>query len=135
MKNVLNEWMLLRTDVAPWQPDTHHSPVTNQTGTAALAINQLLAPTQPQPPHLICPVGSVCLLVTGTSSVPPRQPVPDLRLTHSISARRQDLIEAHTRSRTRTHTSIPCGIGQGLLRFTGRLPVDHSACLSPCVHI
>lgn len=109
--------MLLRTDVSCWWP-------VRQTHTCSpITVNYC--------PFFFCPVGSACLLVTGVLLVPPRQPTPDLWLTHSISARWPDLIEAHTHA----HNSVPCEIGQGLLRFTGRLPVDHSACASPCIHI
>lgn len=109
--------MSLITGVTP--TGCHHS---------SLLCDQSDRHTCTQPLHLVCPIGTVCLLVIGMLSLPQSHPVPDLRLTHSISAHWKDLIEAHT-------YSSPCGIGQGLLRFVGQLPVDQSACLSPSVLI
>lgn len=66
-------------------------------------------------------VGSVCILVIGMLSVPQRQPVPDLQVTHSISARWQELIEVthtHTRAHilTHTHIAVPLWNWMGLVK-------------------
>lgn len=119
-----------RLTCTPCCQNVRHSSATNRTDTLRtnqwLSVPHTLPDFYPRKLHLSLSDWHVVGAMEAASLRPATDTFDFCTLTR---------FNWNTHTHIYSHTSIPCGIRQGLLGFTGWLPVYHSACLSPSVHI